>query len=383
MMNRALSCLLLFFVAGLLSGCLASLQPAQTLPEGAYRIHAGVEYFADSVPSTTGSTSSSSTAIDTKTRTTLNVGIRFGVDRNVDLGFQVSLPTISLDFPHLLLDLKYMYVHSGKFSASLGLGVGFLSAKLTTDRASTLDIQGNAYFGYDFGRRFGMFLNLRSLSPVVLTTGGASSISAGTLGTGTLGFRIGDTFGLVAGGTYARSFSGGSDTILIGAALFVGSRSYFGPGAETSDRLEQWRERQIEKRPKGAVTGRTRPTAGVSRVLKVRASDNLALLSHPESGRWKVGETLCVSKADQKIACGKVTKSDDTGAVLKYSNPSGSITPGMDATLENGDVRYRGEPEPESDPEPILDPDAEPSASPAAQTPEDNADLNDPVLGLP
>jgi hypothetical protein len=350
MMKSALHCLVHLSLAALLSGCLASLQPARTLPDGSYRLFAGIEYLTSSALSSSGTTTTTTTS--STSNLTLDTGFRLGTSRNSDFGIRLSLPGLDLTMPSLLIDLKYRLFESSGFVGSFSFGLDYLTLEVSAVRNHALSAVGSLNFGYDFGEYVGSYLSIRNLTPIVILAGGTTTfVSTSVLGA-SLGMRFGDTIGLLAEGTYLRSLSANSDTFLVGGAFFIGGGSGFGAGSETNRRAENWKARQAEKGPRERVAIPTGMTRGVSKVLKVRAADNMALLSHPDIGNWKVGDKVCLMRDAQSMACGSVTKSDATGAVLKYSSPIGEITPGTEAMSQFVEREKPAPPPPATTPEP-------------------------------
>jgi hypothetical protein len=341
MKRRALFPILFFSLLSPSARSVTSLETARTLPDGVFRFNLGA-----------GLSSSSSGTTTTWTEMA-EIGFRLGVSERMDFGVNLALPGITFTAPTALADLRYLLVRSNRFALSVAWG--FQYTRISLASVDQLSVAAEVNLGYDFGRWVGTYFSLRDTTPLWISSAGSAGSS---ILLPALGFRFGDQIGLRAEVGYAIPLaSSGGGGVVLGGDFFIGTGGRLGSQAETNSRAEDWKERQAEKPARERIALRTRPTRGVSEVLKVRSAENKALISQPENALWRPGERVCLFSRSEPIACGKILKSDSTGAVLSYTDPRGDVTVGMTATAEENPGASR--PVPKSKPEPEEDPDLE------------------------
>lgn len=341
MIRRALFPLLCCQLIASGASAAGAFETARTLPDGATRFGFGL---------TATNVSSGTTSSWGKTG---ELSGRLGLSRLFDLGLLVALPEFSFDTPSFAADVRFQLVSVQGFAMNLAFGVSYTLSTVSGVSLSILSILPEFNVGYDFNQYVAIYLAGRDTTPVSASLNGTSVATSSTFST-TLGFRFGDTWGLRAeGGLYFSLASGGGSGAILAGTLFFGSGNRLQASTEVNRRAENWKDRQAERSPRERVSERTRAARSPSRVMKVRTANKIALLSQPEGNPWRRGERVCLFRQGESVACGTITKSDSTGAVLNYTSGGGEIGPGLDAFPAGGfpspGARGRAEPPPESD----------------------------------
>ncbi len=345
MIKRALFPLILFLLVSGEARGMSAFETARTLPDGAYRIHFG--FLATQSVSTAGSSWGK----------TGEIGGRLGLSRIFDLGFSFAVPEFTLDAPQAGLDFRFQLISVQGFAMNLALGLSYTHASVLTVSLDLLSIVPEFNVGYDFNQYVAIYVAGRDQTPIIAKSS-AGNVTTSSVFTTTLGFRFGDTWGLRAEGGLAFSLaSGGGSGAVIGGTLFVGQGNRLQSSTETNRRAESWKDRQSERAPRERTAGRTKAARNPSKTLKVKAEKSIALITQPENGSWRIGDGICFFRNGESLACGTVTKSDTTGAVVQYTGKA-DIVPGMDAfpTGTDPSARLQGRPAPQEQVDDLGDP---------------------------
>ena len=161
----------------------------------------------------------------------LEAGGRYGVVNSVDVGAHFTLIGTAG------VDGKWQFLDSGPFALSTGLGLYYLSIDSGGDSSSSTDENGSTvtvktskvtskiidvvvplYASMDLSSHFTLYTAPKYVLRAVMNdTATQTSHSAG----GTLGFKLGDSWGLMLESTYLKSLSStGYDALQFNGALF-------------------------------------------------------------------------------------------------------------------------------------------------------------------
>lgn len=189
---------------------MSSMQTARVLPEGTYRFFVGGGGFR---------TPSVSPSDPNKVGYPyLEGGARFGFTPGWDIGLKYTLPGMFTG------DVKVILVEDDAFAFALGAGVGYLalkdtsvpSASSTNQTQELVDILFPTYLSYDFTPGLGVYASPRFILRWSTTT------SQKLLG-GALGFRFGNTVGVMVEAGGAADLSSEYRQYHVGLGFFFGA----------------------------------------------------------------------------------------------------------------------------------------------------------------
>lgn len=205
-----LTALALIGTSFLFVGCMSmsTLQTARTLKPDASQITIGGGYFKS--PS-----ADSATGTDLKFPY-LEGGYRRGIMPNLDAGAKWTVPG------SITVDGKYQFVDASGFAVASGLALGYLSASSGSYKSTAIDVQLPVYTSYDFTNWFSLYAAPKAIMRMSSTKdgGGAETSSTGALVGSSLGFKVGDTWGLYVEGTLMHSLKDKTNIAQFGGSLF-------------------------------------------------------------------------------------------------------------------------------------------------------------------
>ncbi len=168
----------------LTTGCvsMSTLQTARTLEEGQTQQTFG------------GGTYQSKTkdaGVDIETNLPyLEYSYRMGLKKDIDLGLKLTL------IGSYAADVKYQFYNSESFAASTGLGLGYMSYKITSGSTEKevqyIDVMVPLYLSYDFSKSFAVYMSPKF---IYRSASGDASGSDQIKGLG-IGTKIGEKSGV-------------------------------------------------------------------------------------------------------------------------------------------------------------------------------------------
>lgn len=297
----------------LLSGCasVSTFQTARTLDPKKGRMILGGSYLLGSSkyrPDGTGSIETSWGEVPI-----IEWAFRTAVVEHWDVGFKLTHPAT------LSGDIKYQWIDHKVFAAAAGVGVGYVT--ITTSglldnkgiRSHSADLSAPLYIGADLSRNFGIYVSPRLIARKNID----SSIPWAALLASTVGFRLGDTGGVLLECSYVFDLDSGANLTQVGIGIFFGS-------ATSVPQLKR------EEPPKGENI----PRRTVGFATRFLPDKGLVLISHPRTGQWRATDRICVWRAQEKIACGTIVDVNPDYAKAKLNFVKIPITDGSPVTPE-------------------------------------------------
>ena len=205
---------LLFF-----TGCasVSSFQTARTIKSGTSRFVIGGGYYASTLKNSVGE----------KIGFPMLEGLyRYGLDKNLDLGFKYTVPG------QIGGDIKWQLMDGENFAFATGLGGSYLSfANPSTTSATSetnsrftfnfIELSVPVYLSYDLSKAFSVYLTPRYVTR--FATQGSNQNFIGS----NLGLRVGKTSGVFLELSYLKGLAGLADQIQGGIGFYFGGGPVF------------------------------------------------------------------------------------------------------------------------------------------------------------
>jgi len=187
----------LITASALVTGCasVSTLQTARTLPSGQVRAYMG--------GGTYGGSAYSKDAILSEAKVLAEGGIRVGIADNIDAGIRLTLPATAY------FDGKYQLLDLGEFAVASGLGIGYTNVSSDDSSVALFDLVVPFYASYDFSRSFALYASPKYMLRLESGTNITSTRSG--LIAGTVGLKLGDTWGAMLEGSYLKGIGSITD----------------------------------------------------------------------------------------------------------------------------------------------------------------------------